>query len=239
MWIGVRCAVGPGELEVWSRHLDACGGSGRAVAAFLRDCAGLISTGGSAPCSDDRLREIERGAALRADELRLKAEADVRAVLGRALGNGMDMSAVAGKLGLAGFRAGGTPGADGRVMCGGSARKRAAALKPAPPVTRASVAERDARYAATWEAWACRRMMDAGWKMRAIASALELPVDECWRAASALGRHLKRTCAGGVPPPPVPAGWEDRYAEVVGKASGIGRRGARPVLNGTKGGMPA
>jgi len=245
-WIGIECGVEAHELCKWAGYVERAGGV--RVAELLNRCARLIGGGACGVNGADRMLEIERRSAEAMERKRSEASEKAARIIGRVLGDGVDMASVMSAAGMDGWRAGSA--ADGKnggisrrnrkkfgpgaaVVAGGAVV--AVAEKGLPALTSKDTLARDRRYALTWEAWAGVELRESGFKMSAVAKGVGLDVTEAWRHISAFGKHWRREGLAGRAFPGPAEGWQERLAEARDRAMNVGVRGTRVKLNG--GGM--
>lgn len=242
-WIGIECALEPGELVKWAAWLKGVGADN--VAGFLMSAADLLSGKTVGASEIERMREIERRAAEGVERKRADVAAKAGTIMAKVLGKGARPEDVMAAIGLTGFQGGEAGGKNGGV-----ARKRLAyagkgcavrgedggaavvAQKGKPPTSAAATAARDRTYGESWEGWCVAELRKMGFKMAHAARGVGLSGPEAWRHVSGWERHWRREAVRGRPFPGPAEGWSARLEQAVLRARGEGLRGRCVTLNG-------
>ena len=247
-WIGIECDISAGELEKWARQVKLEGGA--AVADLLARAADLISGANLGLNGEDRMHQVELRALDAVERKRNAAAARATAIVGKMMGEGVDMDAIAKAAGLDGWRDGSAAPeknggvkarrkriyGNGRAAAGAAegngvecvAETRRAALSAAETVAR------DRRYGESFEGWCGVELRKMGFKMVHVARGVDLTVTEAWRHISGWSKHWRREGLRGRAFPGPQAGWADRLEVAAARARGAGLRGAHVVTNGSK-----
>ena len=243
-WIGIECALEPGELMKWAAWLKGVGADN--VAGFLMSAADLLSGKTVGASEIERMREIERRAADSVERKRADVAAKAAAVMGKAIGKGMRAEDVAAAIGLTGFQAGEAGGRNagvarkrlaytgkGSAVRGADGGAEVIAQKGKCPVGAAATVLRDRAYGESFEGWCLYELRKAGFKMGHAARGVEMTVTDAWRCVSGWERHWRRQGVRGRVFPGPASGWVERYKEASERAQGFGLRGKCVVLNGS------